>query len=108
MVIFRSKLSQFWIFFLFPKSPIHTCLICIIKTRSRISHAWAPLSCKPLKTLGQIGPRDVGERVKYVDFVRQYFRRENNKELTFQRVLMWPALFLLITTLLGDVASGLK
>ncbi len=36
------------------------------------------------------------------------FQRENNKELTVRRVLLWPALFLLIITLLGDVASGLK
>ncbi len=46
--------------------------------------------------------------VKHGDCVKQYFRRENNKELTVQCVLMWPALFLLITTLLGNVASGLK
>ena len=46
--------------------------------------------------------------VKYVDCVQQYFRRENNKELTVQRLLMWQALFLLITSLLGDVASGMK
>ncbi len=31
---------------LVPKSPIHIGLICA-KTRSRISHAWAPLSSDP-------------------------------------------------------------
>ena len=46
--------------------------------------------------------------VKYVDCVQQYFRQENNKELPVQCVLEWLALFLLIPTLLGDVASGLK
>jgi hypothetical protein len=33
--------------------------------------------------------------VEYVDCVQQCFRRENNKELTVQCVLEWPALFLL-------------
>ena len=33
--------------------------------------------------------------IEYVDCVQQYFRRENNKELTVQCVLEWPALFLL-------------
>jgi hypothetical protein len=34
--------------------------------------------------------------VKHVDCVQQYFPWENNKELTVQCVLMWPALFLLL------------
>ncbi len=42
-------------------------------------------------------------------YVQRYFRRENNKGLTVHHVLEWSALFLcLITTLHGDVASGMK
>jgi hypothetical protein len=37
------------------------------------------------------------------------FRQENNKGLTIHNELEWSALFLfLITTLTGDVASGMK
>ena len=58
----------------------------------------------PLTILASVHNKDV----KYVDCVHQYFRRENNKEITVQRLLMWQALFLLITTLLGYVASVKK
>jgi hypothetical protein len=36
------------------------------------------------------------------------FQRENNKELTFPRVLLWPALFLMFTILCRDVACRMK
>jgi hypothetical protein len=49
------------------------------------------------------------EDVKYADYVQQYFRRENNNGLSVHCVLEWSALFLFsITTLHGDVASGMK
>jgi hypothetical protein len=41
--------------------------------------------------------------------MQQYFLWENNKGLTVHYVLEWSALFLfLITTLHGDVVSGMK
>jgi hypothetical protein len=59
---------------------------------------------KGLESLALVHIKDV----EYEDCVQQYFSAENNKELTFPRVLLWPALFLLFTVLCRDVVCRMK